>query len=256
MQRTLRRSRRKRSILARRQKSQLNFNFKRFIQGLSCILAFFAISYLVFWCWQPAHFPISSVRLVGERKYLTPQALQAVISPELKKGFFRLKVSTLHQQLLSLPWIKQVEIRRVWPDQLLIRFQEHTPAARWGDKGLLSTTGVLFYPDLSKVKKMNLPLLQGPEGKSALVWQEYLAMRKTLAPLHLRIARLVLAPRGAWHLQLSNGITVILGTNDVATRLQRFVYAYEKQLSVRQFEVSYVDLRYTSGIAVGWKTGL
>lgn len=226
---------------------------KRFLQTLSCVFVFFTVSYSVFWCLDPAHFPISSIRFIGERKYLSQHELQNVIFAEVKTGFFGLKVSSLQQHLLSLPWIKQVDVRKVWPNQLVIHFEEHEPAARWGDKGVISDMGALFYPELSKVD-VELPKLQGPEGRAPLVWQQFLVMEETLAPLNLTITHLTLAPRGAWHLQLSNGITVILGTNDILMRLQRFVHAYEKQLHMRHTEMAYVDLRYTSGMAIGWGT--
>jgi cell division protein FtsQ len=48
-------------------------------------------------------------------------------------------------------------------------------------------------------------------------------------------------------------MTIVLGTNDILTRLRRFVHAYEKQLHMRQKDLAYVDLRYTSGMAIGWK---
>lgn len=256
MQRTLRRKKRPTPRLTTVSKSQLIANLKRLMQGLSCVFVFFAVGYLIFWCLDPAHFPITSVRFVGERKHISQASLREVIASEVKKGFFKLKVSTLHRQLLSLPWIKQAEIRRVWPDQLLIHFEEHRPAVRWGEVGFISITGTLFYPELSSVKLNNFPVLVGPEGKSTVVWQQYLIMKEVLAPLNLRITQLVLAPRGAWHLQLSNGMTVILGTHEVLPRLQRFIQAYKKHLSARQPEVAYVDLRYASGMAVGWKSGL
>lgn len=226
---------------------------KQLGRALGCVLVFFAVGYLGFWCYDPANFPISSVKVFGETKYLSKEVIQKVVLPELKGGFFRLKVSTLQQQLLLLPWVKQVSVRKVWPDQLVLHFEEHSPLALWGSKGVFSTTGVLFYPDLSKLKFDHLPKLRGSEGKAAQVWQQYLAMEQTLLPLHLTITQLDLAPRGAWHLKLSNGITVILGTNDVQMRLKRFVLAYEKSLQERQQEIAYVDLRYTSGMAVGWK---
>lgn len=234
---------------------QFALALKRLVQGLSCVLIFFTVGYFVFWCLEPAHFPISSVRFIGERKYLSQDELKEVISSEIKKGFFRLKVSTLQQQLLSLTWIARVDVRKVWPNQLVINFEEHQPAALWRGEAVLSVMGVLFYPDIAKVKRLNLPVLQGPEGKSDLVWRQFLVMEETLAPLQLNITQLTLAPRGAWHLRLSNGITVVLGTNDVMMRLHRFARAYEKQLHVRQKEMTYVDLRYTSGMAVGWRSG-
>lgn len=226
---------------------------KRLFQALSCVFVFFAVAYSVFWCLDPAHFPIASVRFVGERKHLSRHELQEVIFAEVNTGFFGLKVSSLQHHLLLLPWIKQVDVRKIWPDQLVIHFEEHKPAAFWGDNGMISDVGTLFYPDLSKIK-MDLPMLQGPEGRASSVWQQFLVMEQTLAPLDLTITNLTLAPRGAWHLRLSNGITVVLGTNDILTRLRRFVHAYEKQLHTREQEMAYVDLRYTSGMSVGWKT--
>lgn len=236
-------------------KQPLSFFCRFLAHGLSCAFILFAVGYSVFWCLEPAHFPVSAVKFVGERKYLSQDDLKKAIVGEIKKGFFRLKVSTLQQQLLSLTWVKCVEVRKVWPDQLVIRFEEHQPAAFWGKKGMLSVTGALFYPTLSSVKISNLPVLQGPEGKSGLVWQQFLAMEQTLAPLHLKITHLVLAPRGAWQLRLSNGVTVVLGTNDIMTRLRRYVSAYEKHLHTLKREIAYVDLRYTSGMAIGWRSG-
>lgn len=227
---------------------------RRLGQTLSCVFVFFAVGYLVLWCLDPAHFPITSVRFIGERKYLSQQVLKAGVLPEVKKGFFRLKVSSLQEQLLSLAWVKKVAIRKVWPDQLVINYEEHEPAAFWGERGILNVNGGLFYPDLSLASPLELPKLQGPEGKSDFVWQQYLVMEQTIAPLRLSITHLTLAPRGAWHLKLSNGITVILGTNDVLSRLSHFVWAYEKRLQSHQAEIAYVDLRYTQGLAVGWRS--
>ncbi len=228
---------------------------KRIRQGLSCVFVFFAVGYSIFWCLDPTHFPITSVRFIGDRQNLSQEELREVIVSEINAGFFRLKVSTLQHHLLSLPWIKQADVRKVWPDQLVVRFEEHTPAAYWGDKGMISDLGTLYYPPSVKVSELNLPKLQGPEGKSHIVWQQFLVMEEILAPLNLTISQLILAPRGAWQLRLSNGITVVLGTNDILKRLNRFVQAYEKQLHLRQQEMSYVDLRYTSGMAIGWTSG-
>jgi cell division protein FtsQ len=191
---------------------------------------------------------------LGERKYLSQENVRKVISSEVKAGFFGLKVLTLQQELLSLPWMKQVDIRKVWPNQLEIHFEEHTPAAMWGDKGVLSSAGILFYPPSTKSLLVKLPVLQGPEGRHTLVWDQFLAIKAILAPVNLEITQLVLAPRGAWHMKLSNGITVVLGTNDIMTRLSHFVGAYKKDLYARHQDMVYVDLRYTSGMTIGWKS--
>ncbi len=226
---------------------------KRFFQVFSCVSVFFAVGYGVFWCLDPAHFPIGSVRFSGQRHYLSQEELRDAILPEIKAGFFRLKVSSLQHHLLSLPWIKQADVRKVWPDQLVVRFEEHTPAAFWSDKGIISDVGTLYFPDMAKTQGLELPILEGPQGKSTLVWQQYVAMGNIIAPLNLKITHIILAPRGAWQVRLSNGITVVLGTNDILMRLTRFVSAYEKYMQGNEKKMAYVDLRYTNGMAIGWR---
>jgi cell division protein FtsQ len=228
------------------------------MKWLSSVTLFFAMAYGLIWCFDPAHFPITTVKIIGERHFLSAKALQETTVPYLQAGFFRLKVSSLQQQLLSLPWIKQVEVRKIWPNQLVVKFEEHTPAAFWLNKGIkkgvISQTGTLFFPDMKDVKALNLPSIEGPENKAAQVWQQWLQMGKTLAALNLKITHLSFVARGAWQLRLSNGMTVILGRNDELSRLQAFAKAYELHLKDKQLEIASVDLRYTNGMAVGWRT--
>jgi cell division septal protein FtsQ len=46
---------------------------------------------------------------------------------------------------------------------------------------------------------------------------------------------------------------VILGTHEKKQRLYRFVKAYNQSLKKDQASIAYVDMRYTTGMAVGWK---
>ncbi|MFI4937648.1 MAG: cell division protein FtsQ/DivIB [Candidatus Berkiellales bacterium] len=227
---------------------------KRYVEAFIGACVFFSVGYFLFWCFDPANFPILSVKFVGERKFIAEQDLRKMVRQEINEGFFRLKVSNLRAQLLSLPWVKEVDIRKVWPDQLVVHFAEHTPAALWDKAGLLSSKGTLFEPEFLAKKFSYLPLLTGPEGRHSQVWDQFSEMSEILAPLKLKITQMELAPRGAWQLRLSNGITVVLGTDDILQRLRRFVQVYQKQLSQRAREMAYVDLRYTSGMAIGWKT--
>lgn len=65
--------------------------------------------------------------------------------------------------------------------------------------------------------------------------------------------RLELAQRGSWRFRLDNGMQVILGTHEKKQRLHRFVKAYNQSLKKDQASIAYVDMRYTTGMAVGWK---
>jgi cell division protein FtsQ len=62
---------------------------------------------------------------------------------------------------------------------------------------------------------------------------------------------LFLSERFAWNLRLANGIKLNLGRSEFIDRLQRFVDIFPL-ISAQNKSVDYVDLRYDTGLAVGW----
>jgi cell division protein FtsQ len=70
----------------------------------------------------------------------------------------------------------------------------------------------------------------------------------------MRIAALRLDERGAWEFDLDNGVTVRLGRRQVDERLDRFIRTASQVIAHRVGEISYVDMRYSNGFAIGWRT--
>ena len=71
----------------------------------------------------------------------------------------------------------------------------------------------------------------------------------------MRITALQLDARGAWRIDLDNGVQVRLGRRQVDERFERFVVAALRLVAQRATDIDYVDMRYTNGFAVGWKGG-
>ena len=131
---------------------------------------------------------------------------------------------------------------------------EHVPAARWGERGLLNTRGELFTGDARHMPP-ELPQLSGPEGKQSLVARRYLATQGRLIEAGMRLTALRLDARGAWEIDLNNGVTVRLGRRQVDERFETFMKTAVKLIAQRGAEISYVDMRYTNGFAIGWRRG-
>ena len=70
----------------------------------------------------------------------------------------------------------------------------------------------------------------------------------------MRIAALRLDERGAWELDLDSGVTVRLGRRQVDERIDRFIRTASQVIAHRMTEVTYVDMRYSNGFAIGWRT--
>ena len=178
-----------------------------------------------------------------------------MVSPFLSKGFFWLNVQNVQDSLGNLPWIQSVEVRRVWPDRLLIILEERTAQATWGENGVLSTEGVIFYPDVSSIPS-KLPRFQGPDDRVKDILQQYFTLLEVLGPVGLTIQALDISKEGSWRMVLDNGMSVVIGKAAFSERMARFILAYPGKLQGKSQQIAYIDLRYTNGFAIGWKAGV
>jgi len=207
------------------------------------------------WLLQPGCFPIRVIEIRDPLKWTAPQAVTTVVSEYMKQGFFGLDVVKAQKDLSQLPWIESVTVRRVWPERILISAQERVPLARYGEKGVLNTDGHIFYPDVASVPS-RLPRFNGPQDRVKEIMQQYFVLLELLSPVGLSVSDLNLSPEGSWNVVLDNGLAIILGKSALSERMGRFVWAYPNQFQAQTHKIAYLDLRYTNGMAVGWKTGV
>ena len=132
---------------------------------------------------------------------------------------------------------------------------EQVAAARWGDDGLLNSAASSSRPGSSATSPPELARLSGPQGyrrprsRSAISPRRAgSAQARSAASTALR-----LDARGAWELDLANGVTVRLGRRQVDERFDKFMSAALASSSAARRDISYVDMRYTNGFAIGWR---
>jgi cell division protein FtsQ len=167
-------------------------------------------------------------------------------------GLVSVNLEGVRDALASIPWVDKVTVQRAWPHGLRVAVSEQVAAARWRENGLLNTRGELFASDARHVPQ-ELAQLDGPDGTESQVAQRYLASQGRLAEAGLRLTALRLDARGAWEFDLANGVTVRLGRRQVDERFERFVSTAAKLVTQRADDISYVDMRYTNGFAIGWR---
>jgi len=200
---------------------------------------------------DPHTLPLRAVRVEGALQHVSRTQLRAAIMPHATAGFFGVDVDAIKRAVTQLPWVESVSVRRIWPDSLGVEVVEQAAFARWGGGGLVNPDGALFAAEPSTYPE-GLPELRGPVDSEAALVRGYREMSETLAALGLRITGLVLDERRAWRLYLANGMELVLGRQDTAARLTRFVRAFKKELQTAAANIRRVDLRYARGFAVSW----
>jgi len=196
--------------------------------------------------------PIRIVSIEGRFQRVSPVQVEQAVTGGLEQGFMSVDLDEVRERVEALAWVDQARVQRRWPHGLRIEVTEQVAAARWGETGLLNTRGELFLENARHIPP-ELPRLTGPAGSEWQVAQRYLSAQGRLIEAGMRLAALELDARGAWQLELANGVNVRLGRRQVDERLDRFMQTALTVMSGRAAEIDYVDMRYSNGFAIGWK---
>lgn len=215
-------------------------------------------------------FPLKEIVVRGDLKHADATEIESAVD-RAGGNFFAADLAALRARLEQVTWVRRVDLRRVWPDRMELRLEEHVAFARWGGGGLVNTFGEPFSAPIGDAAAARLPLFTGPAGSEGELTRRYRRFAELLAPLGEHLERVVLTPRYAWQLRLAggqdNGLNIELGRDGaepVEQRLERFVAAYPESLGRLPPRAAaagadtprHVDLRYPNGFALrvaGWK---
>lgn len=199
--------------------------------------------------------PVTSIAIAGEMPYTTRLDIESAIEQVNLGNFFNLNVNEVQQKVAKLPWVFSVSVRKKWPNELKIYVVDQQPIAHWNGDFLINANGKAFQADVKRLAQ-KLPAFFGPEGTEKIALENFRNLNKLLGFSDLAIDELVLTERFAWQLILNDGVSINLGRDSRVERIQRFMDIYpEIKLHKKPGQqVDYVDLRYDTGLAVGWKT--
>lgn len=193
--------------------------------------------------------PLTRIELEGELRRLPAEEIRTVLAPYAGQGFFDLDLDRAREQVESLQWVESAAVGRRWPDTLSVRVTEETVIARWGENQLITQRGRIISPAIAEIDQ-SLPLLGGPPDSHFDVMRQYQRLNQILYPAGLRLSGLNASPRRSWRLQL-NGVTeVVLGSEDLVNRLQRYVDFYRQQPDHERLRHEMADLRYGSQLSI------
>jgi cell division protein FtsQ len=229
-----------------------DINWRRLAVSAASIAAVCAVVAGTLWALDQ---PIQTVSVSGRFQRVAPVDVERIVREHVRgMGLLSVDLAAVRKALHEVPWVDAVSVQRAWPRGLNVLVIEQVAAARWGESGLLNTRGELFARAERHIPP-ELAQLSGPEGKESVVAEKYLAVQGRLMQAGLRLTAMRLDARGAWELDLSDGVTVRLGRRQFDERFEKFMSAALKLVTQRGDDIQYIDMRYTNGFAIGWRGG-
>lgn len=210
------------------------------------VISLLLVIYFAFqWISRSTVFGLRHVVVTSELKQVDVAVLGAQMR-SLRGDLFSVNLDEVRTNLSKLSWVRRVDVRRAFPDQLFVSIEEHEPLGRWMGDVLINSDAELFDADY----RGQLPRFVGPSGSEREVVDFYRRSKSVLAVLGLTPVTVTLSPRRAWRISLDNGLELELGRDQIDDRLAVFARAYPTALAQLSKKTGVVDLRYDGGFVL------
>lgn len=203
------------------------------------------------WMLSQSWFAMRTIDVVSPVRHVSETQVRLVAERHVRGTFFTVDLDRVRDALEKLPWVREAQVARRWPDTLVVSLSEHVPLARWNEDALVDQHGEVF----AAASNQDLPRFSGPDDSSVEVTRAWQRFQTTLAPLGHSIRELHLSSRRAWQLRLDNGMQIVLGRTEPEARLARFASLYPRLFAAPAAAPAYVDLRYVDGFAIRMPDG-
>lgn len=200
-----------------------------------------------------ASFAVQQVTIRGEFHNQQAKEIETALMPYMRGDFFTIDLQGAQAAVTGLSWVRHAGLRRQWPNRIIVDIREQVPVARWGMEELLNDNGDIFRHDYVGDTD-RLPVLSGQVQHAQKVFGQFQLLQQRLQPSGLTIVGLSLSVRNTWSMQIDGDIVVELGKDNIEWRLQRLLDVWPTRLEARRDRIKSIDLRYSNGFAVSWKT--
>ena len=168
------------------------------------------------------------------------------------KSFFNIDINYLQSKIENIDWISSANIRRSYPNEIIIFVTEHIPIAIWNNKDYLNQFGEIF---TANKKNNKFPILISKNNKNKIIF-EYLSLFSNDLIRHNineKVVKIIEDDIRSISVILSSGITIKLGSKNVKEKIDIFFKVYQTLNSSDLSKMRYIDMRYSNGFSVGWK---
>ncbi len=240
--------------LAAQQKRMSRFG-RSVLVLLATILSFGAFALLAAdQIYRPDKFVIDQLKLTGNFNHIKPKQIEGIVNKHSLGNFFSIKLSDIKDRIEELAWVQNADVRREWPNTLLIDIEEQQPIMRWQDDLWVNGRGQII--DLpGQLDMQDQITLSGNKQHSHLMLEQTTIWQQMLVSSGLMLSELALSESRAYVVTLryestTDEFNLLLGRDQVKQRFERFLMLYEHHYKHSGQRLKRVDARYPDGLAI------
>ena len=190
----------------------------------------------------------ASKLVVNGHQNLDINILQARLATQLGNSLFSFNVNDARAEVLNDPWVKSANVRKVYPDTIVLDVVERQPVALWQSKGelhLIARDG--FVISRAGPKHMNLPQVVG-EGAN-LAAAEFLSVMGRFPVISQKASAYVRVAGRRWNVRMNDGPQVLLPEADWQVALSELQNLHKsKELLDR--DIVQIDMRLADRLVI------
>jgi cell division protein FtsQ len=193
-------------------------------------------------------FGIKAVTIAGEGELTEPEVLAtAGIGPHNSLLF--LDAASVRARLKDLALVKDVSVTKLYPNRLLIEFEERQPNALWQKDGrvkIISADGTAL-EELRDARFANLPLVVGPAANQKLA--EYLRLLDSVGEIRGKIRAGMLIAERRWTLKTTGNVDIDLPEINPEAALATLLQL-QRDFRILDKDIIALDLRQPGRVVV------
>ncbi len=192
-------------------------------------------------------FRLADITVEG-RHYIDPQTLRDTIGVKPGDPLLGVDIKVMQARLTALPWVRDVSVRRAWPDRLFVTIDERQPLAIWrdapGGPGVVDQDGVILTRH-NLASFGQLLLVEGAGAPRAA--GELIDLLKGQPDIAVRVKKAIRISQRRWDLAMDGGTVIRLPENDPGFALARAAKAQGESKILDQ-GLRAIDLRQSDRI--------
>ena len=188
-------------------------------------------------------YPIEEVELISDDVSYDDKDITLLVKNLYNKDLLSLDINRIQKLMLSDSWIKDAEVKKIFPDKLQIKLIIHQPYAVYNRKVIAMDGSIL---DTTSTE--NLPIIIDHINNRDSAQSVLLSAEDHLGVLHLKVRKIELF--GSLVKIYTQKNILISDRKNLRLNLKRLVDSYDDLKKVFKKEIKSIDMRYSNGFAI------